>query len=148
MRSSVISILKEQKAFRGLIFPAPGPLPLPQPPWQQKHTWERVLEWSIKPGCGGGAITCPQRSGPACSTPHGLHLFTNSHQFSAAAPTGFHFVPFHPAMSQPPPPYSSPSQPCILMRPSQHLFSGPWTVRLLAQGPREGATEGSGHPNS
>lgn len=106
--------------------------------------------WSgaLSRGAGGGAITCPQRSGPACSTPHGPHLFTNSHQFSAAAPTGFHFVPFHPAMSQPPPPYSSPSQPCILMTPSQHLFSGPWTVRLLAQWPREGATEGSGHPVS
>lgn len=36
----IISIKREQKAFCGLVFPAPWPLPLPQPPWQQKNIWE------------------------------------------------------------------------------------------------------------
>lgn len=73
----IISIQTEQKAFCSLISPAPGPLPLPQPPWQQRNIWERTPEQSIKPG--GRPITCPQQSGPARSTPPGLNLFINSH---------------------------------------------------------------------
>lgn len=72
----IISIQTEQKAFCSLIYPAPGPLPLPQPPWQQRNIWERTPEQSIKPG--GRPIICPQQSGLARSTPPGLNPFINS----------------------------------------------------------------------
>lgn len=115
----VISIQTEQRAFCGRVSPAPRPLPLPQPPWQQKNIWESTPEQSIKPG--GRPITCPQQSGPAHSTPPGLHLFINSHLLplppegkctSYTAPhlhsiqsfllQSFHFPSYSPSISHPP----------------------------------------------
>ena len=114
LEAHVISIQTKQKAFCGLISPAPGPLPPPQPPWQQENIWESALQQSIRPG--GRPITAsPQQSGPARSTPPGLDLFINSHLLSCHQEanvaltqpltyTCFHF-PSHSSAISPPSPH-------------------------------------------
>lgn len=77
MRSSCNQYSNRAKSLLWPRLPAPRPLALPQPPWQQENIWESSLEQSIKPG--GRPITRPQQSGPALSTPPGLDLFIKSH---------------------------------------------------------------------
>lgn len=119
LEARVISIQTKQKAFCGLISPAPGPLPLPQPPWQQANIWESALPQSIRPG--GRPITArPQQSGPARSTPPGLDLFVNSHPLPCSQEanaaftqpltyTCFHFPSHSSSVSQPSPHFVLPS---------------------------------------
>lgn len=154
----VISIQTEQRAFCGRVSPAPRPLPLPQPPWQQKNIWESTPEQSIKPG--GRPITCPQQSGPAHSTPPGLHLFINSHLLplppegkctSYTAPhlhsiqsfllQSFHFPSYSPSISHPPTHFvlgprfpAIPTQPANAPPPPATLLCVPQMVASLGRG--------------
>lgn len=127
----VISINREQKAFCGLFFPAPWPLPLPQLPWQQENE-ESTQEQRLKPG--GRPITCPQRAGPVHSSPPALQPFVNRHRLllqpggKCSSRTALLPAWFHCASSSP----SAPAPPCS---PQWECQSGAGAT---------GAMEGSG----